>query len=67
MKQEVVVPVQAPVVEDKEIIPDDVEDDDVPDDDVSEIDTSDWKVYQNEEYGFEMKYPEDFSFWEALN
>ena len=67
VKQEVVVPVQAPVVEDDEIIPDDVEDDDVPDDDISEIDTSDWKVYQNKEYGFEMKYPEDFSFWEALN
>ncbi|HEC91854.1 MAG TPA: hypothetical protein ENI51_02505 [Candidatus Atribacteria bacterium] len=24
-----------------------------------EIDTSDWKIYRNEEYGFEIKYPKD--------
>jgi len=26
----------------------------------TEDETADWKIYQNEEYGFEMKYPEDF-------
>jgi hypothetical protein len=26
----------------------------------AEIDTSDWKTYQNEEYGFEFKYPKDW-------
>ncbi|NMC51573.1 hypothetical protein GYA54_02490 [Candidatus Kuenenbacteria bacterium] len=25
------------------------------------IDTSDWKIYRNEEYGFEFKYPEDLT------
>ena len=63
VKTEVVVPVQAPVVEDDEIIPDDVEDDDVPDDDVSKIDTSDWKTYKNEIIGIEFKYPRN---WDTL-
>jgi len=26
----------------------------------NEIDTSNWKVYRNEEYGFEIKYPEEW-------
>ena len=26
------------------------------------IDTSDWRTYQNEEFGFEMKYPEDWEY-----
>jgi hypothetical protein len=26
----------------------------------TEIDTSNWKVYRNEEYGFEIRYPTDF-------
>ena len=30
------------------------------DDDISELDTSDWKVYRNEEYGYEIKYPESW-------
>ena len=27
---------------------------------LSEIDTSNWKIYRNEEYGFEIKYPESW-------
>lgn len=30
-----------------------------------EIDTSEWKFYRNEEYGFELKYPTNFSYWET--
>ncbi|EKE21946.1 MAG: hypothetical protein ACD_7C00087G0004 [uncultured bacterium] len=28
--------------------------------DIGEIDTSNWQVYKNEEYGFEVKYPENW-------
>jgi hypothetical protein len=35
------------------------------DNDISEIDISDWKTYINEEYGFEVKYPEDWQFNET--
>jgi hypothetical protein len=28
----------------------------------AEMDTSNWKTYRNEEYGFEFKYPEEWSF-----
>jgi len=59
------VPVQIPVINDEnenDVVDDNnnVENDDIPndpDDDISEIDISDWKVYKNEEYRFEMKYP----------
>ena len=74
VKEEVVVPVQAPVVMDDdnqngksdEVIDDssDVEDD-VVDDDISEIDTLDWKTYRNKECGFEIKYPKELISWEA--
>ena len=36
----------------------------VEDDDIPELDTSDWKVYRNEEYGFEIRYPKN---WELVN
>lgn len=45
------VPVQAPVVDDEEI---------VADNNISEIDISSWKTYRNEELGLEFKYPEEW-------
>lgn len=33
--------------------------------DTNKVDTSDWKTYQNEEYGFEMKYPAWFANFES--
>jgi len=70
VKQEVVAPVEPAVVsddnqngEDDEIITDspDLEDDVANDNNISEIDISDWETYQNEEFGFEVKYPEDWN------
>ena len=70
VKTEVVMPVKPPVVmddnnqnsESDEVIDDfPVVEDDVVDDNVSEIDISDWKTYRNEEFGYEIKYPEDWN------
>ena len=73
VKREVVAPVQAPVVNNNDIISNGVEDDDVLDDmdnsvddnDISEIDISNWKTYQNEEFGFEVKYPSILYFFDC--
>ena len=56
--------VQVPVVSD-DVVSDEAGDDDIPDDiddnnNNSEIDTSNWKTYQNERYGYEIKYPKDW-------
>ncbi len=32
------------------------------DNESGEVDTSDWKIYRNEELGFEVKYPEKFTY-----
>ena len=55
-----VIPIQSPVVSDEEIVSDGIEDNRMEDDDVLADDISDWKTYRNEEYGFEIKYPEDW-------
>jgi len=70
VKQEVAVPVRAPIANDEnnkdsesdEVITDfpDVEDNE--NNDISEVDTSNWNVYKNEEYGFEIKYPKDWKY-----
>ena len=39
--------------------------DDVDDNNISEIDVSNWKTYQNEEYGFEFKYPLEYTLKES--
>ena len=59
-------PVSVIVVDDvDDEVVDDVGDDDVPDDvddnNNSEIDISNWETYRNEEFGFEVKYPEDWT------
>ena len=58
VKREVAAPVQMPVVED-DIVSDDA------DDDISEVDTSNWKTYRNGRYGFEIKYPLDYTLKEV--
>ena len=72
VKQKLSAPVEPSVVdnnnqngESDEVITDspDVEDDIIDDNDISEIDISDWEIYRNEEFGFEVKYPED---WELI-
>ncbi len=39
--------------------------DKIKEDDILEIDTSDWETYSNEEFGFEIKFPEDWQFNET--
>ncbi len=29
--------------------------------------TADWKTYRNKEYGFELRYPEDFNYYEEYD
>ncbi|MCK5122768.1 MAG: hypothetical protein KAQ87_01300 [Candidatus Pacebacteria bacterium] len=54
-------PVQVPVVSDGD---GKVISDDLSNNDISGVDISDWKTYRNEEFGFEIKYPED---WDNKN
>jgi len=41
------------------------EEGETPEEKVSKDETADWKTYRNGEYGYEIKYPEDWTFKEA--
>ena len=66
VKPESVVPINPPVVN-NDIMPTPPVIPPVVDDDISDIDTSNWKIYKNEEFGFEIKYPKDWYVVEELD